>query len=176
VADERFGAVALKDNREILYALVLADLSVPEAPSGLEVRAPTEDEMALVLDWRMLYCAELSNLPDTPEERRRQRDLLEAIHVDGNDVLLFEGATPVAFSAFNAALPEVVQIGGVFTPPALRGRGYARHVVAASLLAARARGVERAILFTGEDNVAAQRAYVALGFRSIGDYALVTFG
>ena len=58
----------------------------------------------------------------------------------------------------------------------LRKKGYARCAVAASLVAARARGVARAILFTGEDNVAAQRAYVALGFQPIGDYAILMYG
>jgi predicted GNAT family acetyltransferase len=70
-------------------------------------------------------------------------------------------------------LPDVVQIGGVYTPPALRSRGYARAVVAGSLAAAAAMGVGRSILFTGRDNVAARRAYESIGYRRIGDYGLV---
>lgn len=66
-------------------------------------------------------------------------------------------------------------VGGVWTPPALRGRGYARAVVAASLLIAREQGVTRAIVFTGEDNIPAQRAYVTLGFRRVGDYGIIGF-
>src|SRR5206468_11065013 len=70
-------------------------------------------------------------------------------------------------------LPEIVQIGGVWTPPELRGRGYGRAVVAGSLLAARERNVRRAVLFADPRNTAAQRAYLALGFRIAGDYGLV---
>ena len=66
-----------------------------------------------------------------------------------------------------------MQVGGVWTPPETRGRGYARCVVAGSLLHARAQGVTRALLFTMESNVAAVRAYEALGFRRIGDYGLM---
>jgi predicted GNAT family acetyltransferase len=33
--------------------------------------------------------------------------------------------------------------------------------------------VEQAILFTGKQNVPAQRAYEALGFRPIGDYRIL---
>jgi uncharacterized protein len=175
VVDARFGAAVRKKHSEILYSLTLADLVVPKALARLVARTPNDGEMDLLLDWRMLYSAEISAIPDTPEERRRQRDALHAFHADGHDVLLFDGATPAAYSGFNAALPDMVQVGGVFSPPALRGRGYARCAVAASLVAARSRGVERAILFTGDDNVAAQRAYLALGFRPIGDYALVIF-
>ena len=62
-----------------------------------------------------------------------------------------------------------------WTPPALRGRGYGRSVVAGSLQIARDRGARLAVLFTGEDNGAARAAYVSIGFRPIGDYAIVFF-
>jgi predicted GNAT family acetyltransferase len=61
----------------------------------------------------------------------------------------------------------------VYTPPELRSRGYGRAVVAASLLDARAEGAERTILFTPVENIPAQRAYEALGYRHIGDYRLL---
>jgi predicted GNAT family acetyltransferase len=70
-------------------------------------------------------------------------------------------------------LPDIVQLGGIYTPPRLRGRGYARAAVAASLLEARRRGAERAVLFTATPN--AERCYAAVGFRRVGDYALVLF-
>jgi predicted GNAT family acetyltransferase len=74
---------------------------------------------------------------------------------------------------FNGRLPDAVQIGGVFTPPALRARGFARAVVAGALLAARADGVTRSILFTGRDNAFARSAYLSLGYGIVGDYGIV---
>jgi uncharacterized protein len=69
-----------------------------------------------------------------------------------------------------------VQIGGVWTPPALRGKGYGKSVVAGSLLAARSQGVKRAILFTGDNNQAAQAVYRGIGFLPTGEkYGLVLF-
>ena len=64
-------------------------------------------------------------------------------------------------------------MGGVYTPSESRGRGYARAVVAAALLDVRAEGAGDAILFTDDDNQAAQTAYRAIGFRPIGDYRIV---
>jgi uncharacterized protein len=52
-------------------------------------------------------------------------------------------------------------------------QGLARCAVAASLLDVRDEGVELAILFTGDDNVPAQRAYGALGFERVGDFRWV---
>lgn len=66
----------------------------------------------------------------------------------------------------------MVGISGVWTPPALRQRGYARAAVAGCLLEERAAGVERAVLFTDAANHG-RRAYEALGFRLVGDYGLV---
>ena len=71
------------------------------------------------------------------------------------------------------SLKEAVQVGGVWTPPELRGRGHGRSVVAASLLDARSETAEKALLFTGKDNIPAQKAYTALGFRQIGDYRIL---
>ena len=66
-----------------------------------------------------------------------------------------------------------MQIGGVWTPPEFRGRGYARGVVAGSLVVARKHGVQRAVLFADPANDTARRAYLYLGFRIVGDYGLV---
>jgi predicted GNAT family acetyltransferase len=90
---------------------------------------------------------------------------------EGNAWIAIEGGRPVSLSAFNAALPDIVQLGGIYTPPELRGRGYARAAVAASLLAAKQRGVARAVLFTS--NPSAARSYEAVGFQRLGDFGLV---
>ncbi|HAI29666.1 MAG TPA: N-acetyltransferase, partial [Thalassospira sp.] len=58
----------------------------------------------------------------------------------------------------------------VWTPPEERSNGYARILVAKTLLAVRARGVKRAILST--DSEAAAKAYEALGFKKVGRYRL----
>ena len=85
------------------------------------------------------------------------------------------GDTIVSTTAFNATLPEVVQIGGVYTPPNLRGRGYAQAAVAGSLLFARQQGVKRAVLFADKDHPTSTLAYRKIGFVDGGDYALVMF-
>ena len=87
--------------------------------------------------------------------------------------ILMDGDTPVAATTFNAALPQIVQIGAVYTPPALRGKGHARRAVALHLEQARTTGVRRATLFASAQNAIA--AYTAVGFRQIGDWVLAIF-
>jgi RimJ/RimL family protein N-acetyltransferase len=170
-------AATAMDSPDELFALSLHELRVPELLTrpDARVRMPHDDELALVIGWREEYAVEL--LGQTPGAALRERsrgEILRNQEESRNFVLELAGEI-VGYSGYNASTPRCVQIGGVWTPVALRGRGYARAVVAGSLLAARTRGVERSILFTGVDNRAAQAAYRALGYERVGDYGLVLF-
>jgi RimJ/RimL family protein N-acetyltransferase len=164
-------------SREILYALVLRDLVVPAmlGSGAVRCRRSEPDDLKLLAEWRAAYNVEANGRPDDAENPIRSRAEIEHWHTTGVSFVLTRDEVPVAYSAFNAHLPDVVQVGGVWTPPPLRGHGYARSVVAGSLLLARTAGARRAVLFTGDENLPAQRAYEALGFRPIGDYGLLFF-
>ena len=84
--------------------------------------------------------------------------------------ILLRDSEPVSLSGFNARLPDMVQIGPVWTPPEHRNRGYARTLVAMTLQKAKQCGVKKSILFT--DNPAAAKAYEAVGFQQIGLFRL----
>jgi GNAT superfamily N-acetyltransferase len=165
-------AVAI-DEAESFYALDLSDLIVPSdlAEDVRLCRPPRPDEYDQLHEWRCAYDIEVLGGTGSESERQRAIEFLDAQIAAGNTWVALKDATPVSLSAFNATLPDIVQLGGIYTPPALRGRGYARAAVAASLLAARERGATRAVLFTSRTNAA--RTYEAVGFRRIGDYALV---
>ena len=175
------GALRLKSeaasyNRdEWLYGLDLVDLIVPLALSTgvVACRAPLPGERDTLCAWRRAYDMEALGAADTEETRLRSARSLDQQIADGNAWIALEHAAPVSLSSFNAVLPDIVQLGGIYTPPELRGRGFARVAVAASLVAARERGAERAVLFTS--NPSAARAYEALGFLRIGGYAVTLF-
>ena len=92
---------------------------------------------------------------------------------EGTHRVLMADGRALAMTGFNSRVPEMVQIGGVYTPPGLRGRGHARRAVALDLLAARQGGATGATLFSASEP--ASRAYAALGFRRIGDWTLLLF-
>ena len=163
------------ESHEGLYALPLEGLIVPEplARGAWRCRRARAADLALLVDWRVGYNVETNGQLDGPALRASSREEIEVGLAEGAAWVLEVDGAPVAFQQFNAMLPDVVQVGGAWTPPALRSRGYARAVVAGALLSARADGVRRGVLFTGETNVAAQRAYAALGFARVGDWALM---
>jgi GNAT superfamily N-acetyltransferase len=163
------------DEDEVLYGLNLVDVVVPSALSDGAVvcRAPRDEERDTLCAWRLAYDIELLGATDSPGQRARSAAFLDAQIADGHAWVALAGPTMVSLSAFNAVLPEIVQLGGIYTPPDHRGRGYARAAVAHSLLVARDRGASRAVLFTSNPN--AMRSYEAVGFRKVGSYALVLF-
>jgi predicted GNAT family acetyltransferase len=161
-----------------LFVLDLAALAVPAALARGEIRLrlARDEDLGHIARWRSAYRIELLGHPaDDPDVDARSAAELEPMLRQDGCFLLERDGVPLAFSAFNARLPDCVQIGGVFTPPALRGRGYARAVVAGSLLQAREHGATRSILFTGKDNQFARRAYTALGYRVVGDFGIVLY-
>ena len=166
-------APAAMNEDEWLYGLDLTDLIIP-APlqrGTVTARPPVPEEHDLLCAWRIAYDLETLGSADTPTTRNRAIQTLDSQIAEGNAWVALESGQPVSLSAFNASLPDIVQLGGIYTPPELRGRGYARAAVAASLIAARERGVSRAVLFTS--NPSAARSYEAVGFQRVGDYGLV---
>jgi RimJ/RimL family protein N-acetyltransferase len=165
------------DRREDLFTLDLGALRVPPplADGRVRCRRATADDVPLLADWRYGY--ELETIGREPGEatRRIADDGVRAGVAAGTQWILEHSGDRVATSTFNATLPDMVQIGGVWTPPPLRGRGYARSVVAGSLQHALRDGVRRSILFTGAENEPARRAYLALGYENVGDYGIVLF-
>jgi GNAT superfamily N-acetyltransferase len=171
------GRATAHDSREDLFELDLAKLEVPRALAAgrLVCRAPRPDELGTVAAWRVDYCVETLGIPNSPELAATSRAEIARLQQEGSQWIVVDGGRPVSYSAFNARLRDAVQVGGVWTPRGLRSRGYGRAVVAGSLLEARSKGARTGILFTGEENRPARAAYEALGFRVVGDYALVIF-
>ncbi|MDO5648917.1 GNAT family N-acetyltransferase [Paracoccus sp. (in: a-proteobacteria)] len=153
------------------FDLALSDLIVPDM-AGLRLIPARADLRDMLIDWRSTYLTEVQNQPADTALTRAAGDI-DLYLAAGSHRVLYHHDQPVALTGFNAELPHQVQIGGVFTPHALRGRGYARAAVAAHLVQARDRGVTRANLFAAND--AAARAYVAIGFRPAAPVRLVIF-
>ena len=153
--------------------MIYRSLSSPLRLSNKTIvcRAPRPEERDTLCAWRIAYDIETLGATGSADDRQRSAEFLDGQIAAGNAWVAIDAGVPVSLSAFNATLPDIVQLGGIYTPPQLRGNGYAKVAVAASLVAARERGASRAVLFTA--NPSAVRTYEALGFRRVGDYSLV---
>lgn len=160
------------EDTEPLFSLALKDLVIPPH-EGLTLGKVDDADRQTVADWTHDYAVEVLGAAPTDETRSNTNGEVASQISTDRIRLLKKGDTVVAKTMFNAVTPDTVQIGGVYTPPALRGNGYARIVLALHLAQVRANGVKNAILFSASDS--ASNAYRAIGFCRVGTYSIVLF-
>jgi GNAT superfamily N-acetyltransferase len=159
------------DDDEPGFELALDRLILPDT-QGFQLRPITPLDLPLITAWRIAYHLEILGTPATEAPHRAEQDIVHWLPADSHRIL-FHNDQPVALTGFNARLPEIVQIGGVYTPPEHRAQGHARRAVALHLAEARDQGVTRAVLFAASDKAA--RAYQSIGFTPRAAMALVLF-
>ena len=159
------------DQDEKAFALDLDDLCLPPT-TGIALRSATSGDRARMVAWRRGYHIECLGTSAKDAQPQAERDIDHYQTADSHRILSDNGRD-VAMTGFNARLSDIVQIGGVYTPPALRARGYARTAVGMHLAEARGGGARQALLFSSSPQ--AIRAYRALGFQPNGGYSLVLF-
>lgn len=149
---------------EPLYHLTLSQMTAQDAL----VRLARAADIPLLERWFAAYEVDVGQAQPgaAPSVACKQR----AVRAVGNpEVALFQAdGHPVAMAGINARVDDTIQIGGVFTPVDLRGRGYARRALAGLLRRWAQRGVTQSILFAFSPPAA--RAYEALGYVHVGAY------
>lgn len=79
-----------------------------------------------------------------------------------------------AKAQINARSPRYELVGGVFTAPEYRGKGFASFLMS-SLIQKTASEGRRTVLFAGQRNAPALSLYRSLGFKEIGEYSISYF-
>lgn len=141
----------------------LAGLIAPDpAPAGRS-RPATEADLPLLLEWTEAFNREAGEPGAASEAALRDR-------ISYGGVLLWEHAgTPVSLAALSRPIGSVSRIGPVYTPPEVRGRGYAAGVTHAASEAAYAAGASEILLFTDLANPTSNGVYLRLGYTPVED-------
>lgn len=162
------------DSTDFLYTLDIKNVRT-FPPSTLTCRLATRTDADIVRPWMESYHQTIFNLDPNPHMAQEIEKIFQA-QLDANMLyLLCDNNIPVCMNVITAHYDHIIQIGSVWTPPALRNKGYARSLVAATLEHAKKSGISRAILTTGQANLAAQRAYEAIGFQKQGEFGLFLY-
>jgi len=158
------------NSNEGLYEINLEALNELIMPSNMRVVSAQDVTKNILIEWMKSYDIEaLGALDNEALEKQVQEKWNLRLQKNDSWVLLLD-ETPVALSAFNARLADMVQVGPVWTPLEYRNQGFARLLLAYTLQQEKLKGTKQAILFT--DNPAAIKAYLAIGFKKIGNYRL----
>ncbi|MFD5542236.1 GNAT family N-acetyltransferase [Streptomyces sp. NPDC127079] len=165
----RTGASARLSGRERLYRL--AELTDPSPLPEGRARVAGEADRELLIRWYDGFVAD-AGLPggggggDWADFR-----------LSYGGVTLWEtpDGTPVSMAGVTPTVAGQARIGPVYTPPELRGRGYAGAVTARVSRAALAAGVGELLLFTDLANPTSNALYQRIGYRRVADWAEYEF-
>lgn len=157
--------------RQGLYELTAVVPPHPTAPGAL--RRVRSDEVEIVASWMAAFATD-ARLPAHEHEVLRRS---AAARIAGGGLYAWEHeGAPVSMASLQGATPHGIRVGFVFTPPELRGRGYASACVAAVSEQALASGKRFCTLYTDLANPTSNAIYQRVGYRRIGDSVMITFG
>jgi predicted GNAT family acetyltransferase len=144
---------------------------IPPSDVRGTARLATEADLQVLTDWRMAFTAEAvpheASSREDVEWYTRQRFAAAPERV-GTFLWEVDGQL-VSMASYGGPTPNGLRIGGVYTPPEFRRRGYASACTAASCEFILASGRSFATLFTDLTSPTSNRIYQAIGFEPVCD-------
>lgn len=159
------------ESKEILYSYKL-ERSDAKLVHDTRVRFLQEKDFAQWFEFSKSYAEELS-LPHELSVDQKRLDFTKQIQ-DKIWWGLFSGDEMLSRVALNSKGETAGQVGGVFTPVQYRKKGYAKAAMFHMLKDCRdIHGHTKNILFTGTQDIPAQKLYESMGYNRIGWFALI---
>jgi predicted GNAT family acetyltransferase len=128
----------------------------------------------LLLEWYRAFGVEALH-EDEPDENRIATIVDRRLRGVGPRIVLWDDGGPVSLAGVGGDTPNGTRIGPVYTPPELRGRGYASALVAAVSAEELAAGRRFCFLYTDLANPTSNRIYAAIGFEPACDSRQLAF-
>lgn len=137
-------------------------------------RTGSPADREVVATWFLAFLAEA-----VPNEPRPDDPLQVADRwIEGASRTLYlweDDGSPVSMASASGETPNGIRIGGVYTPPERRRRGYATSLTAAVSQDQLDRGRRFCFLFTDLANPTSNRIYQEIGYRAVADVDVYTF-
>ena len=141
-------------------------IAEPEGVPG-EFRRAADDDKALLGEWLRAFNSEVHEQGGDP-------DAVVTRRVAKGEFWVWEDRGPVSMAALTEPVAGVARVQAVYTPPELRGRGYASACVA-RLSSNTARAGTRCILYTDLGNPVSNSVYRRIGYSAIAESLLYKF-
>lgn len=143
-------------------------------PPGALVRATPVDRDLLVR-WTLDFGMEALGDSDLAEAERTVDARLGEDDPQARGLYLWVDGAPVSMAGYTGPTPHGIRVGPVYTPPELRGRGYASALVAQMSQALLDGGRSFCFLFTNLANPTANHIYEEIGYEAVVDEDVYTF-
>jgi RimJ/RimL family protein N-acetyltransferase len=138
----------------------------PVAPGSL--RTASKADFALVIEWLQGFQHDTEATVAPPDTLRRR--------LEAGLISIWDDGGPVSMASVTIPLARTVRVGLVYTPPELRGRGYAASCVAALSRAALHAGASQCVLYTQLSNPQSNALYRRLGYEPVIELLRYRFG
>jgi uncharacterized protein len=155
--------------KERIYRLD-AVIPVSGVPGGS--RRATQADRALMIQWMDAFHREALGDREPLDAERWVEDVL---HSSVRTVYLWEDSAPVSLVGYTGPTPHGMRIGPVYTPPELRGKGYASACTAAVSQLLLDSGRQFCFLFTDLSNPTSNSIYQKIGYRPVLDVDMYEF-
>jgi uncharacterized protein len=136
------------------------------------MRTATTADRPLLLEWFLAFGIEA--LPH-PDEERLTREVDHRLSAADAGVVLWENDRAVSLAGFGGLTPNGIRIGPVYTPPELRGHGYASALVAELSSSLLAGGRRFCFLYTDLANPTSNKIYERIGYVCVCESAEIEF-
>ncbi len=143
----------------------------PAGVPGVYREYRPEDREA-VAAWMDAFVEEaLTEAPPARRESGEEWIARRSADPDAGIAIWEDGGVAVSLAGYSSPTPNGIRVGPVYTPPELRGRGYASAVVAELTARLLAGGRSLCFLFTDLANPTSNSIYQRVGYRPVADFS-----
>lgn len=157
---QAYGKRAQIGMRQRIYAL---DKVIPPAnPPAGRLRLAQPSDNAVLADWFSEFARETDHGPADVRS-------FTASNIANKTVFFWDDDGPRAIAMWSGLTPNGVRVGFVYTPPELRGKGYASACVAGVSQRALDSGYKFCCLYTNLSNATSNKIYQDIGYEPVCD-------
>ncbi len=150
------------------------DRLIPPRPVEGRMRIADAQDRGSLARWLREFALEA--LGQMTDLEANDRFALRWIERQGRTMYLWlDGSEPVSMVGVSGETPNGIRVAPVYTPPALRGRGYASALTAAVTQAQFDAGKRYCFLYTDLANPTSNHIYQAIGYQPVADVAEYRF-
>ena len=144
-------------------------------PVSGRLRLAERGDKAVVVNWLVAFSSEALRQPADRDDAAIAFDRNIA-GTGGRSMYVWDDGAPVSLTGVAAVTPHGSRVGPVYTPPELRGRGYASALVAAASQLQLDAGRRYCFLFTDLANPTSNKIYQDIGYEPVCDVDEYRFG
>jgi GNAT superfamily N-acetyltransferase len=157
-----------------MWSYELTQVTLPEIKPPGKMRFAENSDEELLVDWTMRFIIDCK-MPEAHSKTLRedvQKNVTRAL-ASQTRVLWEVDGKPVAMAGSGRKASFGSSVGSVYTPPNLRGHGYASQLVAEFSQHLLDTGAPRCLLFTDAANPTSNKIYQRMGYHRCCDFLLI---